>query len=117
MKKIGKVIYKKLLAQAEEAEVRDLHKISTAIKNSIGPIPEEEIEVYSKKELEDDLYNDLWKVATNIIKYYDVQSIDAEKLSAALDNVAEIMLEEVKASINIEEDFGASEPKLIGEIL
>lgn len=116
MKKLNPVVYQKLLLQAEEAKDRDMVKLANGILNSIGPTPEEETVTYDYEQLEDDVYHDLWKAATCILKYYDVRSADAEKIHEALEVVASKLIEEVEHSLSLKHtQVGPLEPKVPGQ--
>lgn len=115
MKKVNKVIYNKLLAQAEEAKETGMTKLASNILEAIGSYPEDEVQEYSSDELESDINKDLWKTATNLIKYYEVESVDVEKLNAVLESFAEKLVDELKTTLDIENDLGPNEPKVFGE--
>lgn len=110
MKKINKVAYNKLCLQAEEAKALKINKLADNIYSAIGPIPDEEKYTYSYKELNVDVHKEMWKIATNVLHYYDLESIDAKKLDETLQNITNNFIKEIKASLLIEEDEGAREP-------
>ena len=68
--KLNETIYRKLIAQAEEAREQGLTKLADSIFEAIGseeePMPIE----YSYTKLQDDIHLDLWKLATRIALYY-----------------------------------------------
>jgi len=116
MKKINSIIYNKLLLQAQEAKDRDMVKLANGIFSSIGALPEDEKANYNFNELENDVYQGLWKIASCIIKYHDVKSADAEKIHEALEAVADKLIEEVERSINVNnESIGPLEEKVPGQ--
>jgi hypothetical protein len=116
MKRLNSVIYNKLLAQAEEAKDQDMKQLASGIMGVLTPMPEDEFTTYSSDQLNEDIYNDLWKVAANIIKYYDLSSVDAEKIHEAIELSGKTVLGTVCASLNVDPDsIGPIEPKLPGE--
>ena len=116
MKKLNSVVYQKLLLQAEEAKDREMVKLANGILNSLTPFPEDEVVSYDYDQLQDDVYQDLWKAATCILKYYDIKSADAEKLHEALEVVASKLIEEVEHSLSVKHtQVGPLEPKVPGQ--
>ena len=117
MKKLNTVIYNKLLAQAEEAKVQGKTSLASCILHTIGSYPEDEIEEYSHINLQEDIRKDTWKMATNLINYHGLESVDAEKLDAAIIACAEIVLSELEQALGVEQGaIGPLEPKVPGEI-
>jgi len=116
MKKLNSVVYNKLLLQAGEAKNQDMVKLASGILGALGPVPEEERVHYNLEQLHDDMYQGLWKLATCVIKYYDVQSADAEKIHQSLEVMANKLISEVEHSIGVKSDqVGPLEEKLIGQ--
>lgn len=116
MKKLNSVIYNKLLLQAEEAKEQGMTKLAAGVMGALTAIPEEEISKYSSEELNEDIHNYLWKIAVHIIKYYDLSSVDAEKVNEALEFSGQTVLNAVCASLGVNScDIGANEPELPGE--
>ncbi len=75
------------------------------------PVPEDEEVKYSHADLESDIYEGLWKLATHIIKYRDVNSVDAEKLNLVIESLAQQVIEEMDEVV-----VPDGEPKLPGEV-
>jgi hypothetical protein len=116
MKKLNKIVYNKLIAQAEEAKFQGLKKISSGILNAIGSFPIEEKIEYSYKDMENDIYHDMWRVATRLLSYYDVESVDAEKLEEAIIVSASKMIKELEQAMLVDSVIvGPLEPKVPGE--
>jgi hypothetical protein len=114
--KINPIIYKKLVAQAEEAKNQQMVKLANGILSAVGPDPDEERLPYSYSQLKDDLYNDMWKVATRLINYHDLKSIDAEKLHSELESCAGAILDELESALGLSNVIKtAMEPELFGE--
>ena len=118
MKKLNKVIYNKLILQAEQAREFNMHKLANNILNTIGSIPKdnsEELEKYAFTELEDDVSNLLWKIAYRVMDYYNLDSVDIKKIESCIDDLSDKVINELKQPMNIEKNFGEKEPKVIGE--
>lgn len=116
MKKVNSVVYHKLLIQAAEAKTQHLEKLSAGILSAIGPVPEDEQVHYDYRQLQDEVYNEMWKIATHVIKYYDVGSADANKIHDRLESLADKFLEEVEQSLEVDNVIaGPLEPLLPGE--
>lgn len=117
MKKLNSVVYNKLLLQAEEARDREMIKLASGLMNALGPIPEDEMVSYNFDELQDDIYRGLWKLASCVIKYHDLESVDAEKVHEVLESLASKVIKEVEQSLNVDHtQVGPLETKVPGEI-
>jgi hypothetical protein len=116
MKKINEVMYHKLLIQAEEAKTQGMTKLASAILEAVGTMPEDESVHYNYQQLEDEVYQGMWKLATHVLKYYDVESADAGKMHDRLEALADKFLQEVEESLGVENVVsGPLESKLFGE--
>jgi len=107
------VIYNKLLLQAEEANDQNLTKLANGILAALES-KDDKIE-YSCCELNNDIYFGLWKLAANFIKYYDLNSVDAQKLNEIIEINAEKFVNDLEKSLDMELKFGANEPKVPGQ--
>lgn len=116
MKKLNKIIYNKLLLQAQEAKDNGFKKLANNIFETIGSVPEDEDVKYSYSELKSDIEIGLWKIASNIMKYYDLDSIDAQKLDSTIEVLAENFVEEIEKTLDIEPTtIGPLEDKVLGQ--
>lgn len=116
MRKINSTVYHKLLLQAREAKIQNLTKLASGIINAVGPMPEDEHVQYDRQQLHDEVYEGMWKLAINVIKYYDVKSADASKIHDRLEALADKFVEEVEQSLGVEDVVaGPLEPNLPGE--
>lgn len=117
MKKLNEIVYNKLLLQAKEAQERDMDKLASGILNSLTPIPEDENINYNFIQLKEDIYQGLWKLATCVIKYHDVNSVNAEKVNDTIESLAYKMINEIEQSLDVDNaSIGPLESKLPGEI-
>ncbi len=114
MKKLNAVIYNKLLAQAEEAKEQGMIKLSNDVLLAIGSLPNEEESKYSYGELKDDLQTNLWKMATCLIHYYDLESLDASKLNDTIIHLASNVLSTLEDELQLD-PLEISDGKLMGE--
>lgn len=101
MKKLNPVVYYKLILQSREAKAQGMTKLASGILGAVGPITEDEQVKYSYQELQDELYDGLWKLATHVIKYYDVKSADAGSLHYRIESLADQLLDELETSLNV----------------
>jgi len=115
--KLNEVIYNKLRLQLEEAQDRGMTKLAGAISGAIGEESlKENDEQYSYNELQDDIHKDLWAIASRLIRYYDINSVDALKVDATIINWAGKTLSELENTLEVcEKISGPSEPRLPGE--
>ena len=114
--KLNSTIYNKLLLQAKEAEEQGLTKLANNILNAIGDSPQKEEEKYSYSELQEDIYNDLWKSAARIMAYYDLNSVQIEKLNETIHICAVNLTNELEITLGVDEIIaGPFEPKTFGE--
>lgn len=116
MKKLNSVVYHKLLLQAQEAKTQNLTKLASGIVNALGPLVEDEHVQYDRQQLQSEVYEGMWKLATHVIKYYDVKSADAGKIHDSLESLADKFVAELEQSLGVEDVVdGPLEPKLFGQ--
>lgn len=114
--KINKTIYNKLLLQAEEAKEQGMLKLANGILDAIGSYPAEEKEEYSYDKLSEEIHKDMWKVATRLLAYYDIKSVDANLLDKSILSWASKIVNDLELTMGVSNLVkGASEPKLPGE--
>lgn len=101
MIKLNKKIYDRLILQAEEAKELGLQKLADGIVSAMPPTPVDNEEKYnvSEAELNDFVYKQLWKVALNIVSFYDAKSIDVEKISDTLNYLGEKIKNDIERSL------------------
>lgn len=101
-------VYHRLLLQAQEARDQGMHKLAAGILNSIGPTSDDETSTYSYSQMQDDVYEGLWKLANHVIKHYDVDMVDAERLDQVLETLAYKLVNEVEEVLPLEENTSNS---------
>lgn len=114
MKKLNEIVYRRLLLQAEEAKEVGLHKLAGAVLSSIGPVPEDENSSYSYGELQKDIHEGMWKLAANVMKYHDVNSVDIERVDEVLETFANNLIASVEETLGADL-IGPLDPKVPGE--
>ena len=113
---INPVIYKKLLAQAEEAREEGFTVLAESILNAIGSYPDEEKEEYAYSKMKSDIHQDMWKIATRLMHYYDIESTNATKLDESLTVWCSEMINDLEETLKVNSIIkGPLEPKLPGE--
>jgi hypothetical protein len=116
MLKLNKVLYKKLLLQAEEAKDQNDKKLANAILHTIGSMSEDEEIEYSYSDLKSDIYEGLWKLSGYLMKYYDLKSVDAEKINSIIEPLSNEFIEILESELEISSStIGPLEPKTPGE--
>lgn len=116
MTKINPDLYRKLLAQAEEAEHQGMTKLASDVKETIGNEPDANIKEYSYTQMEHDIHRHLWKVATHVMKYYNVSNADIQKLDNGILLWASELIGELEENLEVNSKVkGPFEPKLPGE--
>ena len=114
--KVNGVVYQKLLAQAKEAREQGMVKLAEGILGAIGSFPADEPEEYCYGQLQQDIYGDLWKVAARVLKYYDLKSVNAEKLDEVLTILASDVVDALEESLAMSGTIkGPLESKIPGE--
>lgn len=116
MTKFNPVIYRKLVAQAEEAREQGMIKLADSIMNAIGSEPTDEVSVYSHSQLKNDIHYDMWKLASRLMVYYDLESVDAEKLDTAILSWASKITDDLENTLGVDSVVkGPLEPIVPGE--
>lgn len=114
--KLNKTIYSKLLLIAEEAKERGMTKLASGICEAIGSCPADEVEQYSYAELQNDIHKDIWKIASRLMVYYDLESVNAEKLDQTIIAWAAKMTDDLEVTLDVDTVVkGPNEPKVPGE--
>jgi hypothetical protein len=114
--KINAVVYHKLVAQANEAKEQGKEQLAEGILGAVGAYPAETPEEYSYGQLQQDIYQDMWKMATRVLRYYDLKSVNAEKLDDMLVVLASDVVDAVEENLAVSGVIkSALEPKIPGE--
>ena len=116
MSKLNTTIYRKLLACAQEAEDQGLIKLASNIKEAIGVEAAEKPEPYSYVEMENDIHRELWKAATHLVRYWNLNRVDVQKLDNSILIWASELIDEVEHSLGVSSaPVGPLDPKVPGQ--
>jgi hypothetical protein len=119
MAKLNKLAYDRLLLQAEEAKELGLHSLSRGMFFALKSAAEDadkEVEEYSYEDLKDEMYQELWELASKVAQYYDVENMNAEKVNEVLEEMREEFIDRIEEALDIKDQvLGAREPKVPGE--
>ncbi len=114
MAKLNKIAYNRLLLQAEEAKDQGMVALAEAIMFAIQA-PDMQENKYSYDDLNRDIYQGLWELASKVAKYYDVEDVRVEKISKVIDSLVSTFIEDLEDALEVEDVKGPKEPKLLGE--
>lgn len=113
---MNSVIYRKLVAQAEEAKEQGMTKLANGIMEAIGPEPVEEPQEYSYAQLHDDTHKEMWKVAAHLMRYYNLEYADVEKLDKSILVWASRVISDMEDTLEVDSVVvGPLEPRVPGE--
>lgn len=118
MKKLNAIVYNKLVLQAEEAKNQKMTKLANGLFEAIqfGPMDDSEDTSYASIEMNEDVYSDLWRAVTAVLKYHDVTSVDAEKIDEVIELFASKFINSVEETLGIEKNkIGPLEPAVLGQ--
>ena len=104
-----KVIYNKLLLQAEEAKDQGLFKLASGILKAIESFPEDIDVKYEKDELNKDIYETLWQLVNNLIEYHNIESVDAQKVDSVIESFTEDFINQVEEALGVQEQEESEE--------
>lgn len=111
---MNKILYNKLLLQAEEAKARGMVKLAESIMDTANL--NENFNEYSYSQLQDDVYKDMWKIASRLLTYYDINGVNIEKLDESLESWATKLVDDLEVTLNIDHLLKSPmEPKVPGE--
>jgi hypothetical protein len=117
MNKLSNVVYKRLLAQAEEARDLKLENLADSVLSALGPMTRDEEETFefSYAELRNNVHRSLWKIAIDVVAYHDYQKSDIQKIEATITDLTDAVLVAIRGSLNSSDKIGPNEPKLPGQ--
>lgn len=116
MAKINTTLYRKLAAQAEEAKAQGMVKLAERITHAIEPNSHSDEEEYSYNQLKDDACLEVWNLAAHVMRYYNLESVNAEKLEETILISASNMISEIENTLGVDSSKpGSLEPKVPGE--
>ena len=113
--KLNKTIYGKMVLQAEEARELGLTKLANDVFDAVGVMPREETIVYNEIDLRSDIDVALWKIATDVIAYHDLGSVDIQAIEEVVGELSEKVIAEIEDKLGVGGKIGALEEKVFGE--
>lgn len=122
MRTIKNNLFQRLVAQAEEADVRGLSKVAESLteqvsKNAKHIRRDDEFYSYSADQLKTELNDQLWSAAVRIFDFYDIQSFNADQLQDSIDKIAKSLVTELCTQANMQHGIGAYEEAVPGQII
>lgn len=118
MRTISKNLMERLVAQAEEAEIRGLTKVASHLteKIEISPVRSDSDDyTYSKDSLKSDVESKLWDAAIRVSDFHN-KSIDSKDVQDVIETYAEKIIDELQVIAGIRHGVGNYEPTLPGEV-
>lgn len=117
--KVNKKLFNKLSLQAEAAKNFGMEKLAHSVTEALlsyGSYSPDDIKEYSHDQMQQDIHSDLWKVATRLLNYYNIESLDIEKFDRIIQIASEQFIEEVEKDLSKDNLLNSkSEPKLPGQ--
>lgn len=104
----------RLKAQAEEARELGLVKLADCV-NEVIPELTKEVTEYDFDEVKASVEKLLWKSATQVINYHNVNDTDICKVQRVIDHLVPIVIRELESSIDRKAKLGPFESKIIGQ--
>jgi hypothetical protein len=101
MKKISSIIKDRLILQAEEAKELGFDKLAERIIESVDVDSSNE----SYMELKENICKNIWKSATLMLDYYNVNEFDASQLNKVIANITNNAIDELEISLNTDSRF------------
>lgn len=117
MIKLNNIVYDKMQLQADEAKEQGMTKLGESVESAINDMRTlRKKSEYSHEEMNDNIHKNLWKIAATLVEYYNVDSIDIEKVDKTLVSWAERIVDDLEKTLQITNTIrGPLEPKLPGE--
>ena len=109
---MNETLYERLKAIAEEVREQGMTKLASAIEESL---PQEKKASYSYEELHDDVHKDLWKVASKLMIYYDLRTVQPEYLDKSLISWASRLIDDIEKTLDVNPLANPLEEKVPGE--
>jgi len=117
MKTIKKIQARRLLAQANEAEIQKKPQIANHIRRALDKQELRDNDkhyVYAKVDFKDDVQRLLWSAAFRVADFYDF-TLHADEVQDIIERTAEEYIKELRVQAGNTHGVGAYEPKVPGE--
>ncbi len=120
MRTIKKTLLYRLVAQAEEADLQGLAKVSdaltTQITKSAATVREAgEQYIYPQHEFQKEVEEKFWDIIVRASDFYDI-NVDAQEMQPLIEKYAEELTHDILVKFAVKHGIGAYEPKVPGEI-
>lgn len=110
-----KSIQDKLYIQAQEAKYQGKNKLASVIEHMLEDQEIINKTEYAQAQLDEDIYRDLWKVATRLLVFYGINSPDVQKLDKSIITWASSITDDLEKTLQVSGSIGSKEPKVPGE--
>jgi hypothetical protein len=107
MLKISKILYKRIVAQAEEAKDLELNNLSEDIYRMLPKqyeIRNDDEKAISKEELEQIIHQKVWEIFFVVSDFFEHKSLDILKTNEDVKEISEEILNIVTNKLKIPED-------------
>ena len=118
MRTITEKLAIRLEAQADEADVQGLQKISSNLRNALKTAKtrdDAESYTYTEKDLQTDVEGPLWDAIVRIADFYNC-NVDAPQLQPIVEKIASGLMKEISVKAGMKHGVGAYEPTVLGEL-
>jgi hypothetical protein len=120
MRTIKKTLLYRMIAQADEADLQGLAKVSESLTTQITKNAESTREVdthyvYPKTEFQRDVEDKFWDIVVRAADFYDI-NIDAQEVQPLIEKYAEELTQELRVKFAVKHGVGAYEPTVPGEL-
>jgi hypothetical protein len=120
MRTIKKTLFYRLAAQAEEADLQGLTKVSEALTTQVTKHAElvreaSESYIYPKHEFQKEIEEKFWDIVVRAADFYDI-SVDAKEMQPLVEKYAEELTHDIQVKLAIKHGVGAHEPLVPGEL-
>jgi hypothetical protein len=119
MRTIKKTLLYRLAAQAQEADVQGLSKVSEMLtsqitKNATSVRETDAGYVYSGSDFEKDVEEKIWDIVIRASDFYNV-TVDAAEVQPLVEKYAEELMHDIMSKLAINHGVGAYEPLVSGQ--
>jgi hypothetical protein len=119
MRTIKKNLLYRLLAQAEEADLQGLTKVSESLTTQITKNAEtlrdsDESYIYPKHEFQKEIEEKFWDIMVRAADFYNI-NLDAQEAQLLIEKYAEDLTHDMQVKFAIKHGVGAYEPMVPGE--
>lgn len=118
MIKLNNKIYYKMQLQVEEAKEQGMTKLAESVEYAIDNLHSTYYKTqFSSEEMNQNVHKNLWKIATTLVAFHNIESVNIEKIDEVLISWAEKIINDLEKTLQVSDIIkGPLEPKLPGEI-